>query len=74
VEEDHQEVLRDLPTPQLQPGPGFLHLLLLSNLLVQPECMPRTQASSAVRWKGGPCASVLLHLLGGGGRKGLLKA
>ena len=55
MEEDHQEVLRDLPTPQLQPGPGFLHLILLPNLLVQPERVPRTQASSAVRWQGVPC-------------------
>lgn len=55
VEEDHQEVLRDLSTPQLQPGPGYLHLILLQNLLVQPERVPRTQASSGLRWQGVPC-------------------
>jgi len=49
LEEDHQEVLQDLSIPQLQPGSGYLHLILLPDLLVQPACLPRTQACSTIR-------------------------
>lgn len=72
LEEDHQEVLRHLPTPQLPTGPGHLHLLLLPKLPVQPECMPGAPAGSAMRCQGVPFR-VLLHLLSGAGRKWILK-
>lgn len=56
----------EMPVPQLQPGSGHLHLVLLPDLLVQPECLPRAQASSPIRcW--GSCVSVLFT---GGGEKG----